>query len=37
MVLDQDGSFGLPPTRVEAMYAPETFAELPNARLLVEP
>jgi hypothetical protein len=31
------GSFGLPPTRVEAMYAPETFGELPNAVLEVKP
>jgi hypothetical protein len=37
MVLNQDGSFALPPTRVEAMYARETFAELPNARVVVAP
>jgi hypothetical protein len=37
MVLNQDGAFVLPPARVEAMYAPETFAELPNPRVVVEP
>jgi len=30
--LNNPGSFALPPTRVEAMYAPEVFGELPNAR-----
>ena len=29
--LNTAGRFGMPPTRVEAMYAPETFGELPNA------
>jgi uncharacterized protein YfaS (alpha-2-macroglobulin family) len=29
--LNNPGRFGLPPTRVEAMYAPESFGELPNA------
>jgi len=29
--LNTAGRFGLPPTRVEAMYAPDSFAELPNA------
>ena len=28
--LNQAGKFSLPPTRVEAMYRPEAFAELPN-------
>jgi uncharacterized protein YfaS (alpha-2-macroglobulin family) len=28
--LNNAGRFGLPPTRVEAMYAPESFGELPN-------
>lgn len=37
MVLSQDGSFLLPPARVEAMYAPEMFAEVPNAAVVVEP
>jgi uncharacterized protein YfaS (alpha-2-macroglobulin family) len=37
MVLNQDGSFLLPPARVEAMYAPETFAELPNPPMVVGP
>jgi len=34
---DASGHFGLPPTRVEAMYAPETFGEVPNAALEVLP
>ncbi|AAU91956.1 conserved domain protein [Methylococcus capsulatus str. Bath] len=29
------GSFELPPTRVEAMYAPEMFGELPNKALVI--
>jgi uncharacterized protein YfaS (alpha-2-macroglobulin family) len=33
--LNNAGSFSLPPTRVEAMYAPDVFAELPNARIVV--
>ncbi|MBL8386365.1 MAG: alpha-2-macroglobulin, partial [Burkholderiales bacterium] len=33
--LNQDGLFALPPTRVEAMYAPEMFGALPNAPLRV--
>ncbi len=33
--LNNPGRFGLPPTRVEAMYAPETFGEIPNAALEV--
>ncbi|MDP2007593.1 MAG: MG2 domain-containing protein [Rubrivivax sp.] len=35
--LNASGRFGLPPTRVEAMYAPETFGESPNASLDVVP
>jgi hypothetical protein len=35
--LNTAGSFGLPPTRVEAMYAPENFAELPLAAVEVQP
>lgn len=35
--LNNPGRFGLPPTRVEALYAPETFGELPNAPLEVSP
>jgi alpha-2-macroglobulin len=31
------GRFGLPPTRVEAMYAPEMFGEQPNATMTVMP
>ena len=35
--LNGSGRFGLPPTRVEAMYAPESFGELPLAPLEVRP
>jgi uncharacterized protein YfaS (alpha-2-macroglobulin family) len=35
--LSSSGRFGLPPTRVEAMYAPESFGELPNAVIEVAP
>ncbi|MEW6706938.1 MAG: MG2 domain-containing protein [Pseudomonadota bacterium] len=35
--LNNPGEFGLPPTRVEAMYAPEMFGEAPNARVVVGP
>ncbi len=35
--LNASGQFHLPPTRVEAMYAPETFGEAPNAVLEVRP
>jgi uncharacterized protein YfaS (alpha-2-macroglobulin family) len=31
------GSFGLPPTRVEAMYSPEMFGEIPNDAVEVRP
>ncbi|MCC2673384.1 MAG: alpha-2-macroglobulin [Ramlibacter sp.] len=34
--LNNVGDFALPPTRAEAMYAPEMFGELPNARVKVE-
>jgi alpha-2-macroglobulin len=33
--LNNPGRFGLPPTRVEAMYAPESFGEAPNAAVEV--
>jgi hypothetical protein len=33
--LNNAGRFELPPTRVEAMYAPEMFGELPNAAVTV--
>ncbi|AMO22582.1 MG2 domain-containing protein [Ramlibacter solisilvae] len=36
MRLNNPGEFALPPTRVEAMYAPEMFGEAPNARVKVE-
>ena len=35
--LNNPGRFALPPTRVEAMYAPETFGESPNADVDVGP
>ena len=35
--LNQPGRFGLPPTRAEAMYAPEVHGEVPNASLEVLP
>lgn len=34
--LNNAGEFSLPPSRVEAMYAPEMFGETPNARVTVE-
>jgi uncharacterized protein YfaS (alpha-2-macroglobulin family) len=33
MRLNNAGSFALPPTRVEAMYAPEIFGQIPNGRV----
>jgi uncharacterized protein YfaS (alpha-2-macroglobulin family) len=35
--LNNPGRFELPPTRVEAMYAPEMFGEFPNAAVTVSP
>ena len=35
--LNNAGRFALPPTRVEAMYAPERFGEAPNAAIEVAP
>ncbi|HEV2702527.1 MAG TPA: MG2 domain-containing protein [Steroidobacteraceae bacterium] len=35
--LDNPGTFILPATRVEAMYAPEMFGEVPNAKVTVAP
>jgi uncharacterized protein YfaS (alpha-2-macroglobulin family) len=35
--LSNAGRFSLPPTRVEALYAPETFGEIPNPSLEVAP
>jgi uncharacterized protein YfaS (alpha-2-macroglobulin family) len=35
--LNNPGRFQLPPSRIEAMYAPETFGELPNAAVEVKP
>ena len=34
--LNTVGDFALPPTRAEAMYAPEVYGEIPNARIKVE-
>ena len=34
--LNNVGNFALPPSRVEAMYAPEMFGEAPNARVMVD-
>lgn len=34
--LNNVGAFSLPPSRVEALYAPEMFGETPNARVTVE-
>lgn len=36
MRLSSAGDFALPPTRIEALYAPEVFGENPNARISVE-
>lgn len=33
--LNNEGRFSLPPTRVEAMYKPEMFGEMPNAPMVV--
>lgn len=35
--INQPGHFGLPPTRVQALYAPEMFGELPNQPVDVRP
>jgi uncharacterized protein YfaS (alpha-2-macroglobulin family) len=35
--LNQDGLFQMPPTRVEALYAPEMFGEAPNAPWEIRP
>ena len=35
--LNQDGIFRLPQTRVEALYSPEMFGEIPNEMVNVEP
>ncbi len=35
--LANDGAFRLPPTRVEAMYAPELHGEMPNAVMEIAP
>ncbi|HEY2256351.1 MAG TPA: alpha-2-macroglobulin family protein, partial [Variovorax sp.] len=35
--LNNVGDFALPPSRVEALYAPEMFGEMPNDKVKVEP
>jgi hypothetical protein len=35
--LNNPGRFALPPSRVEAMYAPESLGEVPNAAIEVNP
>ena len=35
--LNNGDSFKLPETRVEAMYAPEMFGEIPNQGVVVKP
>ena len=35
--LNNAGHFQLPPSRVEALYAPEMFGEVPNAAVDVKP
>ena len=34
--LNNAGDFSLPPTRVEALYAPEVFGAAPNSKVRVE-
>ena len=35
--LNNPGTFGLPQTRMEAMYSPEMFGESPNGAMVVKP
>jgi uncharacterized protein YfaS (alpha-2-macroglobulin family) len=35
--LNNPGTFHMPETRVEALYAPEMFGEMPNAAVVVQP
>ena len=35
--LNNPGLFQLPPTRIEALYAPDSFGESPNAAVEVQP
>lgn len=35
--LNNEGTFILPPTRTEALYAPEMFGEIPNATVTIKP
>jgi len=37
MRLNNAGTFGLPPTRVEALYAPATYGAWPNPRMVIQP
>jgi hypothetical protein len=34
---NNEGTFDMPPTRVEAIYSPEMFGEMPNNKMTVEP
>jgi hypothetical protein len=34
--INNEGVFQLPPTRVEALYAPEMFGEIPNEKVTVK-
>lgn len=36
MRFNSEGVFNLPPTRVEAMYAPEMFGETPNQKVIIQ-
>jgi uncharacterized protein YfaS (alpha-2-macroglobulin family) len=33
--INNAGEFSLPPTRVEALYAPDVFGEAPNGKVAV--
>jgi alpha-2-macroglobulin len=35
--LNNEGTFNLPPTRVEALYAPEMLGEIPNEKIEIKP
>ncbi|MCX8027316.1 MAG: MG2 domain-containing protein [Thermodesulfovibrionales bacterium] len=36
MRLNTSGRFNLPPTRIEALYSPDVFGELPNERIVIK-
>jgi len=35
--LNNEGTFEMPETRVEALYSPEMFGETPNEKVVVNP